>query len=143
MATCKTSAQRLRRLEREAQALDLRRQGLRLDDIAAQIGVSRSGAHQLLTAAMQRMGAQIQALADEERLLELARLDELWRPVYALALTGDLPAVDRCLRIMERRARLLGLDAPERQEQVVTEGLRPIIRVIFDGSEDLPAEAAG
>ena len=130
-------------MEREAQALDLRRQGLRLDDIAAQIGVSRSGAHQLLTAAMQRMGAQIQALADEERLLELARLDELWRPVYALALTGDLPAVDRCLRIMERRARLLGLDAPERQEQVVTEGLRPIIRVIFDGSEDLPAEAAG
>jgi hypothetical protein len=52
--------------------------------------------------------------ADELREIEANRLDRLfvvaWR--RAMAKDGDLAAIDRALRIMERRARLLGLDQP-------------------------------
>ena len=37
----------------------------------------------------------------------------LWRPMYLRAIAGDYLAVDRCLRIMDRRAALNGLDAPD------------------------------
>jgi hypothetical protein len=50
--------------------------------------------------------------SDEVRKLELARLDALYWSVYPEALKGRYGAVDRCIRIMERRSRLLGLDAP-------------------------------
>jgi hypothetical protein len=40
-------------------------------------------------------------------------------PMYVKALKGDYLAVDRCLRIMDRRAALNGLDAPIRVRQAV------------------------
>jgi hypothetical protein len=43
--------------------------------------------------------------------LRNARLDALWRPMYLRAIGGDSLVVDRCLRIMARRAALNGLDA--------------------------------
>jgi hypothetical protein len=50
------------------------------------------------------------------------RLDALWQPMYARALTGDHGAVDRCLRIPERRAAINGLDAPVKiRRPVITE----------------------
>ena len=52
--------------------------------------------------------------SDELLALELSRLDGLLAKVYPMAAQGDLQAVDRVLKICERRARLLGLDAPTR-----------------------------
>lgn len=46
------------------------------------------------------------------RELELERLDSLWRVHFKQAMGGHGPAVDRCLKIMDRRAKLMGLDAP-------------------------------
>jgi hypothetical protein len=40
------------------------------------------------------------------------RLDALWGALYPIAMDGQLGAVDRCLSIQSRRAKLLGLDAP-------------------------------
>ncbi|MFE6872574.1 hypothetical protein ACFVFS_39285 [Kitasatospora sp. NPDC057692] len=54
---------------------------------------------------------------EELRALEDARLDRMFLVAYRRAVRdGDLPAIDRALRIMERRARLLGLDRPTRTE---------------------------
>jgi hypothetical protein len=50
------------------------------------------------------------------RDLELQRLDALYLVAYAEVEDGNIPAIDRCLRIMERRAKLLGLDAAEKVE---------------------------
>jgi hypothetical protein len=52
----------------------------------------------------------------EMRELELARLDRLMLVAYRQAIREDdtsLSAIDRTLRIMERRARLLGLDSQQ------------------------------
>ncbi|MGA5637762.1 hypothetical protein ACPCTN_03275 [Streptomyces cinereoruber] len=54
---------------------------------------------------------------DELRALEADRLDRLFFVAYKKAVRDqDLAAIDRTLRIMERRARLLGLDMPVRTE---------------------------
>jgi hypothetical protein len=50
------------------------------------------------------------------RVLESQRLDALLEAVWPQAAQGHLPAVDRAVRILERRARLLGLDAPQQSE---------------------------
>ena len=51
-------------------------------------------------------------LADDYRGLHLARLERTLRAIWPRVLNGDLLAIDRALRILEREARLLGLDAP-------------------------------
>jgi len=51
------------------------------------------------------------------RDLELQRLDDLYLIAYRAIIDGyDLAGIDRCLRIMERRSKLLGLDAAEKVE---------------------------
>ena len=49
------------------------------------------------------------------RDLEVKRLDNIMIRRYPQAMDGNQGAVDRMLRIMERRAKLLGLDAPTQQ----------------------------
>jgi hypothetical protein len=47
-------------------------------------------------------------------LMELERLDAMQKAHYASAVQGAVPATVCVLKIMERRAKLLGLDAPVR-----------------------------
>lgn len=44
------------------------------------------------------------------KLLELQRLDELFKAAYSRAIEGNLAAIETCLKVMDRRARYLGLD---------------------------------
>lgn|SRR5690242_2331270 len=95
--------------ERALQALALRKEGASYEAIARQCGyASRSGAYQAVQRELRRM---MQEPAEDVRQLELARLDDLYRAMAPKALKGDTWSVDRCLKIMERRAMLLGLDA--------------------------------
>jgi hypothetical protein len=57
---------------------------------------------------------------DDLQQIERLRLEQLHGALWPAAMGGDLPAIDRVLRIMERRDRLLGLDAPARTEVEVT-----------------------
>jgi hypothetical protein len=101
---------------RAAQALNLRKLGMTYDAIAQQCGYAHRGS---AYAAVQReLQRTLQEPADELRILEAQRLDDLYRAMIPKALKGDGWSVDRCLRIMERRAALLGLDArPDANQQ--------------------------
>ena len=59
--------------------------------------------------------------------MELERLDVLLVKVMAIVDTGTinecLNAIDRALKIAERRAKLLGLDAPAKQDVRITDSL--------------------
>lgn len=98
---------RLATKERERKALDLRILGYPLDRIAQEVGyTNRSAAHKAITRAL----AAIPAVeARELRAIELERLDLAQRKVMPGVLREDLPSIDRMLRIMDARARLLGL----------------------------------
>lgn len=106
----RTGATVLAARDRQRRALQLRTEGQTLDQIADELGYAgKSGASKAIAAALDRHEA---AAVDEYRDLEAARLNELQRAVWPLAIAGDLAAVTACVRIIDRRARLLGLDAP-------------------------------
>jgi len=68
----------------------------------------------------------VQPAEEALRTLELDRLDRYLLAAERVAGTTKQPAValqamDRCLKIQERRAKLLGLDAPERHNVLVHE----------------------
>ncbi|MCW5664033.1 MAG: hypothetical protein KIT35_09380 [Piscinibacter sp.] len=134
-ASNKTSAAAARSLQRQAKAIALRCAGLSYASIATKLGIGRSQAHELVRKGLDDARHQVAAHADELRVLELSRLDGLLAKVYPKAARGDLQAVDRVLKIGERRAKLLGLDAPVRHAlQGGEEGAPPIVteaRVTF------------
>jgi hypothetical protein len=109
-----TNAARARRLERQAKALELRRMGKGYSEISAALGLSRSHAHRLVQAGLAEAKEQVFASAADLRAEELSRLDAMLSGLWPLARKGALGAVDRVLKVMERRAKLLGLDAPLR-----------------------------
>ena len=73
----------------------------------------RSSAWKIVQRGLQRAPAES---AEDLRTLEAARLDALQSAVWQLAIDGDIKATTAVLRIMERRARLLGLDVPSKQQ---------------------------
>jgi hypothetical protein len=85
-------------------------------------GISRSVAHRLAQEALQEL--QVRTTSDVEAAvcLELARLDTAITSVMPLVIAGDMPAVDRLVRLSERRSRLLGLDAPTRLAPTTPDG---------------------
>ncbi len=121
--------------ERDAEACRLRIQNLTYRQIAKVLDVSVHTAYEGVQRALRDTQ---QEPADGVKRLELERLDELAQKVtevmlathyvvsqgkvVSLSRDGEpllddapvLQAVDRLLRIQERRARLLGLDAPQR-----------------------------
>ncbi len=112
----KASAKRIAAAERAARAIDLRKSGLGFAAIARQLGYAGpSGAYQAITTALR---AVTRAPARELVDLELARLDELLFGLWPDARRGNVAKIDRVLKIMARRAALLGLDAPRRGADV-------------------------
>ena len=93
-------------------ALELRKQGVTYAKIAEMLGLG--GPSSAYAAVVTGMKEVLQEPAEELRTLEVTRLDalieKLW-PQLDHPLLG-LQAVDRVLKVMERRARLLGLDSP-------------------------------
>jgi len=105
-----SSPRRIQAKERQRQALELRKAGATYEDIASKLRyASATGAHKAVVRAMQ---AIIEEPAQEVRKIEIERLDRMLLSVWGQVRDGNLGAIDRVLRIMERRARLLGLDAP-------------------------------
>lgn len=103
----------IKALERQKQALELRMAGVSYATIAEQLGYSdMSGAHRAVGRALKRT---LQEPADKLRELEAERLDKLLLGLWPSR--TNLGVVDRILRIMERRAKLLGLDAPTKVAQ--------------------------
>jgi len=111
----RTTPTTLQTVEKRADAIRLRISGCSYDQIAERLGyANRSSAFKAVEAGRLAILAEPAA---ELVALECARLDELMVALWPKALAGDVQAVDRVLRVMERRARYLGLDAPARTEQ--------------------------
>lgn len=124
-ATNKNSAQRAQGAKSREQALDLRRSGLSYQRIGDAMGISMARAHQLVAKAMEETHRAIAAGADALRAEEVSRLDGMLLALWPKAAGGDVTAVDRVLKIGERRAKLLGIEAPVRIETTGKDG-KPI-----------------
>jgi hypothetical protein len=106
-------------LARETELVKLRRGGFPWDLIADRTGyASPASARQAYKRALTRVIAEDVA---EIRTLETERLDIAQSAIWGKVLQGDNASITNLLRIMERRAKLLGLDQPTRiQAEVIT-----------------------
>jgi hypothetical protein len=108
---------------KDAQALELRKAGASYDQIARQLGYTAKGAaHKAVTRALKATMASMTLNADEYRQLAADRLDAMLLGVWQAATRGDPQAISAVLRIEERRANMLGLDAPKRTEVTGQDG---------------------
>ena len=103
----------------ELSVLQLRKRGHTFVEIAAACGCSVAGAHKACSRALARLAQQRDDETQELRRLQLLRLEHALVKLAPLLEEGQLPAVDRLVRILEHQAKLLGLDAPEQSEAMV------------------------
>lgn len=109
-----TSAKRVTSDQLRQRVLELRRQGVTIRAIADQVGKSSTRVHQVLLAALQQIAKETEVEVRELRMLENDRLDRALQAIWPGVEAGDLKAIDRLIRIIERRSRLFGLDSPSK-----------------------------
>lgn len=107
------AARRVTSKDRELDALQMRKAGMTYDKIGEKLGMSRSGAYDLVRRGLDDLNKSCREEAEILRRLEDERLNTVWEVLWPKVLDGDLRSIDRALRVMERRARLWGLDQQE------------------------------
>jgi hypothetical protein len=124
--------------------MEMRGEGLDYTTIGDTLGVSAGVARRLVQEGLQ---ATVGEPAEEVRALEAFRLERLYKVCYGYAIRGDGAAIDRCLKIMERKAKLLGLDQPaevdmaelrshlfaQLRERLPAEVWHEVVRALADG----------
>ena len=103
-------------------AISLRREGQSFAQIGQTLGITKQSAHNLVKTALDRLADETREITAQWRALEADRLDCLQVAAWDKAMEGNLPAVDRVLKIMERRAKLLALDQPIKVAQTTHDG---------------------
>lgn len=89
--------------DRKAKALELHLAGASYQTIADQLGyASKASAHKIVQQALDELGTP--DLDESGVSTELARLDAMLTGLWPKARRGDVAAVDRVLKISERRA---------------------------------------
>ena len=95
---------------RRQHALDLRIAGVRYREIGAQLGVSHQTAFRDVTAALAEIARDTTAKAERLRQIQCERCEQMTRALWPKALSGDERAIRAQVQVMERHAKLLGLD---------------------------------
>lgn len=106
-------------LARDLAVLELRKTGANWRQIAEAVGYTHASAAR--KAYLRAYDRTLQAPADELRDMELDRLDRLQMAYWKDAVEGNIKAADYCLRVIQVRARILGIEAPQKiRAEVVT-----------------------
>lgn len=103
-------------------------EGLSWREIGERVGMTYSGARKLFLRHMEQLKAHTAEEFRVAQTMELLRLDGLWKLNYERAtneaIDSDVQqrATAVCLKISERRAKLLGIDSAERLELTGADG---------------------
>lgn len=113
-------ANRATTAEEQVRCYQLRLSGLSIRQIARATGLSVGTVSNRIQA---EINARVLPLADEVRKMELDRLDGWLARLNAEIVAGKAVArnVEVAVKVSERRAKLLGIDAPQQVEATVTE----------------------
>lgn len=119
-----TNAAAVKAKKMAAAAVECRMEGKTFAVIAEELGYkSVQAAHDAVKRAL---AATLREPADAYRQLEMERLDAMWGVHYLNAQAGDVQALAGCLKVMERRAKLLGIDAPAKVENTDLPPAKPV-----------------
>jgi hypothetical protein len=110
---------------KDREALELRNLGWTYQRIADHLSVSVSTAFDRVQRAVRNIPAEA---VDEHRRIEGERMDNLLATYMPQALAGDVKSADFVLKVLDRRAKLLGLDAPTKTEVITLDAIDAEIR---------------
>lgn len=95
-------------------ALELRRKGWSYPEIADELNVSLSTAYRYVNNELERLANERKIEGEKVLEMELDRVDRLTKAIMDKCEDGSLDHIDTMLKLMDRRAKLLGLNAPNR-----------------------------
>lgn len=113
-------------IQRRNMAVDLRRAGVTLEAIAARLNYP-SATHAKRDIDL-LISSVLKTPQDEMRGLEALRIDFLTMVLWPDAKKGIARAIDQVVKLMERRAKLFGLDAPVQVEQITLDAVESEIK---------------
>jgi hypothetical protein len=102
----------IRSLKMKTHILDLFSQGCTIPGISKKMEISRSAVREALREAIKMERSKYDESREDAVQFELKRLQRLIKLMWAKAKDGKIKATSVILRILERRSKLLGLDAP-------------------------------
>jgi hypothetical protein len=112
--------------QRRSHALEMRRAGVDMEQIARRLGYpSVAAAQRDINAAYSLV---LKSSPDEERALDLLRIDRMIMALWSDARTGVAGAIDRVAKLIDLRARLRGTYAPTQVEQVSLDAVEAEIK---------------
>lgn len=118
--------------ERRVRALELRKAGGSYRQIATALGVDVATAWDDVQTEMAELRKLAGQAAEDARELELQRLDRWQAKLEGRGISGgDHRAIAAAVRISERRAKLLGLDAPVKLANPNGTGLFELVRLVM------------
>ena len=103
-------------LERQLLALELKKSGFSYRQIGERLNCSHEQARQDVEKELTRLAGERDGNVEALRELELQRLEKVIKALDHWIESGNTQAVGVYLRAMERKAKLLGLDAPEKKD---------------------------
>jgi len=130
---------------RRPQVLELRTRGLTFRQIGDALGVSHTQAEKDYAQALAEARDLTAELVVRERHLSLARCDWMLERLASAIDTGDPKAIMAAVRLEQRRAALLGLDAPRQQGSPAPTGtgaVNIIVNAAIDQWPDPPMPPA-
>jgi hypothetical protein len=142
----KSTAQAGKELEivqRQEEAARLRLRGKSVREIAQILGISSTQAQRDIMTIVAQSKEVAESCVIVERAMSLGRLDAMLESVMDLAVSGDSQAIASVLKMDERRAKLLGLDAPAKQEISAGDGLQVALAKVGDALARKRAREAG
>ena len=117
-----TSPNNLKGAELREEIVRLRKSGLSITKIAAEVGRARSTVHKQLTNALEEYQTTTAEEAEQLRALWGARYEEMIEGLWQMARVGDVAAVDRVVKIGGEVAKLHGLNAPQKIAPTTPDG---------------------
>jgi predicted DNA-binding transcriptional regulator YafY len=97
--------------ERIAQAFEFRKAGMSLREIAARLDVSHETVRKDIIEMTEQFIEEARVHHRTMVAMEMMRLDDMAFGIWPAATMGDVKAIEAMLKIMERRAKMLGVDA--------------------------------
>ncbi|MDJ0342277.1 hypothetical protein QMK19_03625 [Streptomyces sp. H10-C2] len=117
-------AQSAKTAERRTQAVKMRTEGHTYTQIAQALGYAgRNAAHMDIKRALEKHVVEEGIALEVWRELELGRLDAMQLAIWPEAMAGNTRAIETCLKILDRRAKYLGLDTAIKLEVLTVDAL--------------------
>jgi predicted transcriptional regulator len=96
--------------ERRPKVVEMRKEGYGQRQIADSLGIAVSTVCKDLKYALEEFGTATAEEVAEMRALDNARIEEMIKAIWLKAKDGQVGAIDRIVKLLERRAKLNGLD---------------------------------